>query len=180
MGGRNQRGFMGRGNFMGNRGWNGPWPAPGFGLYGYDGMGYNNGYNNFQYNNYNNGYNNHYKSKVAVMLIEVTAATAIGEIGIKIAGMVTMVPLVQAMEGSTVIISKITMTIRRLSIMRHLKYNSTTANFSSFSPHLHRPSTNFTTNTTKKSYTAACVVHTNDIILLSEAFCYFTHILTYI
>merc|ERR1712183_871685 len=28
--------------------------------------------------------------------------------------------LVQAMEGSTVIISKITMTIRRLSIMRHL------------------------------------------------------------
>ena len=48
------------------------------------------------------------------MLIEVTAATVIGEIGIKITGMVTMVPLVQAMEGSTVIISKITMTIRRL------------------------------------------------------------------
>lgn len=61
--GRNQRGFMGRGHFMGNRGWSGPWPTPGFGLYGYDGMGYNNGYNNFQYNNYNNGYNNHYKNK---------------------------------------------------------------------------------------------------------------------
>lgn len=62
-----------------------------------------------------------------------------------------MVPPVPTMEGT--IATRTTMTIRRLSIMRHPKYNSTTANFSSFSPHTltpPHPTTNFTTTLTTK------------------------------